>query len=82
MKIRFRLAKSRSRVAAPARINASFTSSDGWKEMGPTEIQFLAPKMRSPITTLKASSAAASPAAGHRSFTASCSRPSNHPSTQ
>ncbi|MEI3103706.1 MAG: hypothetical protein V8S97_05885 [Oscillospiraceae bacterium] len=38
----------------------------------------MAPKIRSPITTLKASSAAASPAAGHRSFTASCSRPSSH----
>ena len=46
--------------------------------MGPTEIQFLAPKILSPITTLKASSAAASPAAGHRSFTARRSRPSSH----
>lgn len=42
VKIRFRLANRRSNVAAPARMNTIFTSSEGWKVMGPTAIQFLA----------------------------------------
>ena len=44
--MRFRLANRRSSVAAPARMKAIFTSSDGCSESGPIEIQFFAPKMR------------------------------------
>ena len=71
VKIRFRLANRRSNVAAPARMNTIFTNSEGWKVMGPTAIQFLAPKMRWPNSTLKASSADAAATSGHRSFSAS-----------
>ena len=64
--IRFRLANRRSRVAAPTKTKAIFTSSEGWKERGPMEIQFFAPKIRSPSTTLKASRTPAATATGHR----------------
>ena len=66
VKIRFRRAKSRSSVAAPVKIKAIFTNSEGWKPMGPMEIQFFAPKMREPKTTLKMSSKHVSTATGQR----------------
>ena len=66
VKIKFRRANRRSRVAAPVKIKAIFTNSEGWKPMGPMEIQFLAPKMREPSTTLKISSKQVSTATGQR----------------
>ena len=39
-RIRFRFVTIRSMVEAPAKIKQIFTSSDGWNEMPPREIQF------------------------------------------
>ena len=66
VKIRFRRANSRSSVAAPVKIKAIFTNSEGWNPMGPREIQFLAPKIREPSTTLKISSRQVNTATGQR----------------
>ena len=71
VKIRLRLANIRSRVAAPTKINAILTSSDGWNWMGPMETQFFAPNSRTPKRTLKASSAMEKAAAGQRNHLAS-----------
>ena len=67
VKMRFRLANSRSNVALPTSTKANFTNSDGWELMGPMETQFFAPKIRCPNSRLKASSPAASAATTHRS---------------
>ena len=66
VKIRFRRANSRSRVAAPVKIKAIFTNSEGWKLMKPRSTQFFAPKMACPRTTLKISSRQVNTATGQR----------------
>lgn len=71
VKIRLRLANIRSRVVAPTRIKAIFTSSEGWKEKPPIFTQFRAPKSRAPKSTLKANSAMEKAAAGQRKRLAS-----------
>ena len=70
VKIRFRRAKRRSMVSAPARMKATFTNSEGWKEMGPRATQLRAPNSCWPKSTLKASRAQAAMATGQRSFLA------------
>lgn len=62
-RIRFRFVTIRSMVEAPAKIKQIFTSSDGWNEMPPREIQFFAPNFSVPKTKLNSSSATPAAAA-------------------
>ena len=44
-------------VDAPAKMKQSLTSSDGWKEIGPSSTQFFAPYFSTPKSRLNTSSA-------------------------
>ena len=62
---RFFFWKSSSSVAAPIQINATFTSSEGWKLNPPISSQFLAPKPIVPNIRLTMRSSAEPPMSSH-----------------